>query len=80
MGGEEFILLLRDTDLENAKIIAENLRGSIQTIMIENSKKTLTVSIGVSQLMPNISYSQWLSQVDSLLYEAKRLGRNQVVY
>ena len=79
MGGEEFILLLRDTELEASVDIAESLRESIAKIMIKDSEHNLTVSIGVSCLAPKITYTQWLNNVDKLLYEAKQLGRNRVV-
>lgn len=79
MGGEEFILLLRDTEYEKAKVIAESLRQSIEKLVIKNSDNTITVSIGVSLLIPEMNYSQWLKGVDSCLYEAKRLGRNRVI-
>lgn len=79
MGGEEFILLLRDTKYEKAKVIAESLRQSVEKLTIKNSDNTLTVSIGVSLLIPEMNYSQWLNCADSCLYEAKRLGRNRVI-
>ena len=79
MGCEEFILLLRDTELEASVDIAESLRESIAKIMIKDSEHNLTVSIGVSCLAPKITYTQWLNNVDKLLYEAKQLGRNRVV-
>lgn len=79
MGGEEFIVLLLDTDLQMAVKIAESLRIEASKIPVSNSDTMLTVSIGVSLLTANMSYSQWLKEADNYLYEAKRLGRNRVV-
>jgi len=79
MGGEEFILLLRETSLESALGIAEALRQSIAKIVINECGTNMTVSVGVSVLSENMSYSQWLNDADACLYEAKRLGRNRVI-
>jgi len=79
MGGEEFILLLRETTFEASIDIAESLRQSIEKVMIRDSVQNLTVSIGVAYLTKELSYSEWLKHADKRLYEAKRLGRNRVV-
>ncbi len=78
-GGEEFIILLPNTPLENCITIAEGMRLMIANQDFENSLK-VTCSFGVATLRSNESSHELLQRVDSLLYEAKELGRNQVVF
>ena len=83
MGGEEFLVLLLDTQIENGLRVAENIRKTLErsTIAI-NDKVTLqkTVSIGAAEF-PNAENDFWLAvkQSDAALYEAKESGRNRVV-
>lgn len=76
-GGEEFVVLLRNTDLNNALTIAENLRTQVEQTKFLNIHK-LTVSIGVAEYEAGEKYNQWLKRADENLYEAKRAGRNCV--
>jgi diguanylate cyclase (GGDEF)-like protein len=77
-GGEEFILLLADTNVEQATIVAEQLRVEIEkAILIPH--RTVTVSIGVAELQNTQSREDWLRNVDEAMYSAKRNGRNQVI-
>jgi diguanylate cyclase (GGDEF)-like protein len=83
-GGEEFALLLPQTDQDEAFKLAERIRKRIgeQSILLESGQKLqITVSIGVSQLtMPAFEgcSEKLLNDADGALYEAKRLGRNRV--
>lgn len=79
IGGEEFIVLLKDIDSNDALAIGESLRQVIATVPIKNSQEMLSVSIGLSRFKAGMSHSQWLNDADSLLYEAKRTGRNRVI-
>ena len=81
-GGEEFAIILPETNLEGACVIAERLRQSIAEAEVKslNSSLNYTVSLGVATLSEHIADSrQWLRQADEALYEAKHGGRNQVV-
>lgn len=84
-GGEEFILLLSNTDLTGAALFAERVRSSIEALDYQSSKleKTLdlaaTVSIGVSCYRPSDTAQSLLKRADDALYEAKYSGRNRVV-
>ena len=81
-GGEEFIVLLPNTRLEDASIIAERLCKKIEQhqICIENKFFiNFSVSIGVAQLEPQQKdLNLLIKQADIALYEAKKNGRNQV--
>jgi len=82
-GGEEFIMLLTRTQAENASIVAERVRSTIEESSIEvNGKKTsLTISVGLagaSATEPVSSLNELLTQCDSALYRAKSAGRNQI--
>jgi len=77
-GGEEFIILLPNTDLDEAVKIAETLRLAIENKPFETIEK-LTCSFGAVALHENESSEELLKRVDDLLYEAKAKGRNQVV-
>lgn len=80
-GGEEFILLLPETDSSEALSLAERLvrRAADLTILFEQQEITFTVSIGVASLMiDDKSFLQLLDKADHALYKAKADGRNRV--
>jgi diguanylate cyclase (GGDEF)-like protein len=81
-GGEEFIILLPNTDLGQAKSVAERLREVIQNTPLLHNGHTLsiTASLGVGEFRANHSDTPegFVERVDSLLYEAKNDGRNRV--
>jgi len=78
IGGEEFILLLPDTQEGAAAVVAEQLRASIAESRLLDGRQ-LTVSIGVSELQPGESVDSWMKHADDALYAAKKAGRNRVV-
>ena len=82
MGGEEFAVLLPETDIAATRLIAERLREHVENIELpaERGAVTFTVSVGVAVLRGNADkLSDLLQRADAALYEAKRRGRNQVV-
>ncbi len=83
-GGEEFILVLPDTSLKGAFILAEQIRKSLQTMkwIARNSGKpigTVTVSLGVAQYKPDETIESLIQRADNALYFAKENGRNRTV-
>lgn len=79
-GGEEFGVILVDTDSENALILAERLRHRIEELntTYEKQKIRFTISLGLAQLDETVSgYKQWLERADQSLYYSKEHGRNQ---
>lgn len=83
-GGEEFIILLPNTDMENAKILAERIRKNVENMKLETDAYgtlAITVSLGISSLKDSIASQDELYKVaDEKLYAAKRGGRNQVAF
>ncbi|HJV06342.1 MAG TPA: GGDEF domain-containing protein [Chromobacteriaceae bacterium] len=78
-GGEEFIILLRDTPTDTARHIAERLRAAVEALMLHN-EHVVTVSIGLAMLATEAtSLTQLIKQADDYLYQAKHQGRNRVV-
>jgi len=76
-GGEEFVLVCRDTPIETASLIAENLRDRIaRTALIDNIK--VTASFGISDIQNGGSIQKLFKQADEALYQAKNSGRNKV--
>lgn len=81
-GGEEFALLLPDTDAEVAWGVAERLRHDISAtpIITEHGLITVTISVGVATAAgDDLEVGNLLDQADTALYIAKRTGRNRVV-
>lgn len=81
-GGEEFAIILPSTDLLTGTYVAERIRHTVETMVIELDDQTLsiTVSIGVASYSPTQESTthQLIEQADAALYEAKRSGRNRV--
>lgn len=80
-GGEEFIIVLPETEGKNAVKVAERLRLAVAEISIGSASRQLPVSasFGVTQLMAGDTREQFIERVDSALYRAKEGGRNRVV-
>jgi diguanylate cyclase (GGDEF)-like protein len=79
MGGDEFLLVLPNTDHNAAKLLGERLCNAINDLEIYSGPSCkLGVSIGGCQWEPGMSKELWLDKVDRLLYEAKEHGRNRV--
>jgi two-component system cell cycle response regulator len=76
-GGEEFMLLMPQTDIRAAGNAAEKLRLAIAKHRFEQADK-LTVSFGVATLEPQDDPNALLKRLDDALYRAKALGRNRV--
>lgn len=76
-GGEEFLLLLTNTDERQAAYLAENLRMLVADSSLLEQRQ-VTISLGVVQLLPAQSVSDWLNEADRRLYYAKSCGRNKV--
>lgn len=82
MGGEEFMITLPDTSIEQALVIAERIRRSIQTMQITVTEGliSVTVSIGVAEFpIDGEQLEHVFATADHRMYRAKQLGRNQVV-
>ena len=83
-GGEEFVILLPETNQDGGAKIANILRESIKNKDIKNrhtgeSLTRVTISAGVAQTLKNEEITDWISRADRALYEAKRKGRDCVV-
>ncbi|MGO1500020.1 MAG: diguanylate cyclase [Marinobacter sp.] len=81
-GGEEFGIVLPETDAEGARIICERIRDTIEQSLVQTSVAPIryTISVGISQLTDKPkNHMKWMQQADEALYVAKKSGRNRVV-
>ncbi len=80
-GGEEFVCLLVDTDIKDAKKVTERIRKSLADFNFNDIAPLLsaTVSIGLSNFKQFNTIQETLMNADNRMYQAKRLGRNRVV-
>ncbi|MNB90033.1 Response regulator PleD [compost metagenome] len=78
-GGEEFIVLLKDTDGDGGQVIAEKIRQHVerQPYAYNGNRLQLTVSIGLTTLQPDDTLHTLLSRADHAMYRAKQSGRNR---
>lgn len=80
-GGEEFLILLPDTDMENALISAERLRHTFAAhdwVGLTHKEVRVTVSVGVCELFGGENMASVIRRADEALYKAKAAGRNRV--
>ncbi|SDU14997.1 GGDEF domain-containing protein [Halopseudomonas salegens] len=81
LGGEEFVVLLSDTSLVDARMVAERIRNAIAEMQfqLDGQPIPLTVSIGVARRRNDESQQALYERCDQQMYKAKRGGRNQVI-
>lgn len=81
-GGEEFVLILPETTQIEASDLLERLRQLIEghTFIKNDSPVMITISVGIAQFDPEYTPEDFLEQADAALYQAKKTGRNKVVY
>lgn len=77
-GGEEFMILVPESDAAQAAAMAEKIRQAVSAHDFGQIGR-VTVSIGIGQLSAEETVDAWLRRVDAALYEAKQQGRNCVV-
>jgi len=80
LGGEEFAVLLPDTRIEGALVVAERIRRSVEVTQVPTSHSApawVTVSIGVALHRPGEGFESLMRRADHALYVAKDTGRNR---
>jgi diguanylate cyclase (GGDEF)-like protein len=78
-GGEELVLLLRETGVEEATVVAERLRLALSELQVPGTTARVTASMGVAERSPDmLDQSELVARADSALYGAKRGGRDRV--
>lgn len=80
IGGEEFVVLLPDTDLQGALIVGDRIRSGIEELELPTNRgiQRVTISAGVANRNQDETYSELFDRADAALYASKRLGRNRV--
>lgn len=77
-GGEEFIAVLPETPSAAARVAAEKIRRAVESAPFADGSVRATVSLGVAEAAPEESVAAFVGRADTLLYQAKRAGKNRV--
>lgn len=78
-GGEEFLIMLSNTNSKNAYILAERIRKEVSNLSIENYDLKITISIGCTEYIKEEELDTFIKRADNLLYKAKEEGRNKTI-
>ncbi|MDA8133473.1 MAG: diguanylate cyclase [Desulfobacteraceae bacterium] len=82
-GGEEFAILLPETRLQKACVVGARIKDNISSRLFEPEpgiKKSVTVSIGATELKEGEDFKSFISRTDKALYKSKDSGRNKLTY
>ena len=81
VGGENFVILLSDTDLADAELVAERIRNTIESHVLTYQMSTIkiTASLGVGTLRADDTVDAFIQRADDAMYKAKMSGRSQVM-
>jgi diguanylate cyclase (GGDEF)-like protein len=78
-GGDEFVLLLPDTSVDQARILSERIRKSITEHNLKGPKINVTCSFGITSMTKGQSLEDMIHQADESMYVAKSEGKNKIV-
>ena len=80
-GGEEFLILLLNTDIENSVRIAEQIRQKVETtnFSLKDKKFVITITVGVAQYIKGETSEAFIERADKNLYNGKKMGKNRVI-
>jgi diguanylate cyclase (GGDEF)-like protein len=80
-GGEEFSLILSNTDKEAAHVVAERIRTAITQLRCDDGTRSfgMTISLGVTELQQGENAASLFDRADQALYQAKHTGRNKTI-
>lgn len=78
IGGEEFVVLLSDTKIDDATVFAEKIRKAVEDEVNTLKDRSLTISLGVTQIKNTDSIDSVYRRADECLYVSKHNGRNRV--
>ena len=78
---EEFLILLPETTLEEAKALAEKIRSRIEKEKLDFNQNqiSLTLSMGVNHCLPDMEWDKCIAEAQECMHQAKALGRNRLV-
>lgn len=82
-GGEEFAILLPETGLQKACMVGARIKDNICSQIFEpepGTKRSITVSIGATELVKGEDFRSFISRTDKALYRSKETGRNKLTY
>ena len=79
-GGEEFLLIFENRELDIAHRELSMIMDEVRTIWVPDSDRQITMSFGLTAMAPGESNDETLNRADENLYRAKETGRNQIIY
>jgi len=80
IGGEEFVILLTETNLKNAVTVATKICKSVEKDLVHITNVPITISIGLTEVYESDSEETIFKRADDLLYKSKNSGKNKVSY
>lgn len=78
VGGEEFVIILPETNIDAAKVVIENIRKNIEKKLISKNSEIVTVSFGLTEVLEEDTEDSIFTRADMLLYKSKKNGKNRI--